>query len=160
MTSNITERRLRRFGGGATSNHQSGPNRGHFRLSYPDNSYGQLGDGTTTHRLTPTRVVGISDAVQVTAGGTHTCARHADGSVSCWGRNQYGQLGDGTTTHRLTPTPVVGLVGGIQLTAGYEFTCAGHADRSASCWGRNSYGQLGDGTTTHRLTPTPVVGLP
>lgn len=36
MTSNITERRLRRFGGGATSNHQSGPNRGQFRLAYPD----------------------------------------------------------------------------------------------------------------------------
>jgi len=39
--------------------------------------------------------------------GSHTCARHADGTASCWGRNEWG-LRDGTTTDGLTSTPVVG----------------------------------------------------
>ena len=77
-----------------------------------NNSAGQLGDGTTRGRLTPRRVAGISDAVDVTVtvpsleGEAHACALLADGAALCWGRNGLEQLGDGTTETRLTPTPV------------------------------------------------------
>jgi len=78
------------------------------------NYSGELGDGTTTSRLTPVAVSGLSDAVELSAGGLHSCARRAGGSVVCWGRNSEGELGDGTmgdgtTTRRLTPVAVSGL---------------------------------------------------
>jgi alpha-tubulin suppressor-like RCC1 family protein len=66
-----------------------------------------LGDGTTTRRLTPVQVAGITTATAIATGGGHACARLADRSVWCWGSNYYGQLGDGTTTDRLIPVKVV-----------------------------------------------------
>jgi alpha-tubulin suppressor-like RCC1 family protein len=73
------------------------------------NSSGQLGDGTTTKRLTPTAVSGLSSGVAaIDAGSSHTCALLSTGGVKCWGNNYHGQLGDGTTTTRRTPTNVLG----------------------------------------------------
>ncbi|MBK6534769.1 MAG: hypothetical protein IPF99_36100 [Deltaproteobacteria bacterium] len=49
------------------------------------NDLGQLGDGSTTTRLSPVMVMGLSNAVEIAAGYNHTCARLMDGSVRCWG---------------------------------------------------------------------------
>jgi alpha-tubulin suppressor-like RCC1 family protein len=62
------------------------------------NAFGQIGDGTTTGRVLPMAVNGLTNAVAIAAGGDHTCARLADGSVRCWGSNISGQLGDGDTS--------------------------------------------------------------
>ena len=73
------------------------------------NSYGQLGDGTTTSASAPVAVTlptGVTFAL-VHAGNLHTCALDASaGQAYCWGRNQFNQVGDGTTTNRSTPTAV------------------------------------------------------
>ena len=48
-------------------------------------------------------------AIQVSAGGWHTCALLSNGSVVCWGRNTEGQLGTNDTINRYVPTLVVGF---------------------------------------------------
>jgi serine/threonine protein kinase/alpha-tubulin suppressor-like RCC1 family protein len=71
------------------------------------NLQGQLGDGTNTHRSTPTPVEGELSFLTVFAGGAATCGFTREGDEFCWGLNQSGQLGDGTRTNRLVPTRVV-----------------------------------------------------
>lgn len=125
------------------------------------NSYGQLGDGSTTTRLTPVTVSGLDSGVVSLAGGTyHVCAVMSAGPVKCWGRNLEGQLGDGTTTDRLTPVAVTGLSSGVRsLQGGWYYTCALTTAGGVKCWGANSSGQLGDGTFTSRNIPADVSGL-
>jgi hypothetical protein len=125
------------------------------------NESGFLGDGTTTTRLTPVDVTGLSSGVvAIEAGHWHSCALTTVGGVKCWGYNGYGELGDGTTTHRHTPVAVSGLsTGVVALTAGFAHSCALTAVGGVKCWGLNEHGQLGDGTVTDRSTPVPVQAL-
>ena len=70
-----------------------------------DNTYGQLGDGTTTSRLIPPPVDVLMGVQSIAIGDSHTCALLQTGGVRCWGDNTRGQFGDGTTTNRLAPPP-------------------------------------------------------
>jgi alpha-tubulin suppressor-like RCC1 family protein len=123
------------------------------------NSFGQLGDGTTTMRTTPTPAQNLTSSVSALAvSSMHSCAID-NGAAKCWGFNYYGQIGDGTTTSRYAPTavpPLTSLVSDITVSSGT--TCAIH-NGTVKCWGKNTYGQLGDETTTDRSTPGAVSGL-
>jgi len=125
------------------------------------NSYGELGDGTTTNRDTAGAVSGLTGpATAVSAGSYHTCALSTAGGVKCWGANSGGQLGDGTTGDRSTPVDVVGLTTGVTMIAvGASHTCALTTTGGVRCWGFNSNGQVGDGTTSSRSAPVTVPGL-
>ncbi|HJM24432.1 MAG TPA: hypothetical protein QF821_02155, partial [Candidatus Thalassarchaeaceae archaeon] len=112
------------------------------------NSNGQLGDGTSTDRLSPENVLmGDEDALMVSTGSYHTCAIMGDRSVMCWGDNWNGQLGDGTNTDRLSPVEITvpSNSSAVSLDAGALHTCLGMNDGSMFCWGYNAYGQLGNG---------------
>ena len=123
------------------------------------NDFGQLGDGSTTDKLTPVPVSGLSvGATAIAAGYTRTCAISSGGRASCWGDNAFGQLGDGTATQRLLPTDVSGLVCGVLGISGSGLhTCAVTAGGEGKCWGRNDIGEVGDGTITHRFFPSQYV---
>jgi alpha-tubulin suppressor-like RCC1 family protein len=145
------------------------------------NTYGQLGDGVTPRTdpcgectSTPVGVVGITDAIQVAAGGDTHCALHAGGTVSCWGSDGRGQLGDGSGTTlsgcafsglcSTTPVSVMGLTDAVEVVGGVGGTGSGHfcARRSGGavvCWGYDSFGQLGDGGVGTGRSPVVVTGL-
>lgn len=122
------------------------------------NDHGQLGDGSTTDRLAPTRVLGGMAFREVSTGAAHACGLTTTGNVFCWGANSLGQLGLTDKTDHLQPTLVPGALVFIQLSAGGNQTCGRLTSGAAYCWGDNRYGQLGDGSITERDGPTPVSG--
>jgi len=115
-------------------------------------------------------VNGISDAVAISAGGTHGCALKRNGTVWCWGGDWTGALGDGGVAHQTclngdcspTPVQVSGLTNAVAVSAGEGHNCALRADGTAWCWGDNSRAELGDGLFVHQAgafgdcSPTPV----
>jgi len=125
-----------------------------------DNTYGQLGNGTTTSSPKPVTVSGLSKGVKATKPGVlHTCALTTKGKVLCWGNNAYGELGDNSTTNSTTPVAVYNLDKSTKVSLGYIHTCALTAKKAIKCWGNNSVGQLGDNTTTGSPMPVKVYGF-
>ena len=122
-----------------------------------DNSYGEVGDGTTENRSAPVQVDGITNAIQVSAGGwSHSCVLLSGGTVECWGYNNHGELGNGTTTESDTPVLVSSITNATEISAGAYQTCALLSNGKVECWGRNDHGQLGNGTTADSSTPVEV----
>lgn len=131
------------------------------------NGSGQLGDGTTTPRLAPVQVPGLSGVTQISTGANisniaisgHTCARTSDGRLYCWGRNANGQVGDGTNVDVSSPKLILGA-DVVQVSAGRAHTCARLTSGAVQCWGYNNTGQLGNGTTTNSKMPgAAIAGL-
>ena len=132
--------------------------------AWGDNSWGQLGDGTTIERQTPVVVAGLRNVVAIAAGSAHNLALLADGSVMAWGSDSDGQLGDGAA--RPGANPHVMEVSGLGAGSGVTAVAAGDAHSLALvrgqvlAWGANESGELGDLTTTSRSVPAPVAQLP
>ena len=130
------------------------------------NTYGQLGNGTTTNSSVPVSVntAGVlagKTITQVSVGAALGCAVTSEGKVTCWGGNISGQLGNGTTTNSSVPVSVntAGVLAGktvTQVSAGTSFSCALTSEGKAVCWGYNQTGQLGIGTTTNSSIPVSV----
>lgn len=138
------------------------------------NAMGQLGDGTTTNRLTPVQVANLTDGAAIAAGAAHSLAVKQDGTVWGWGHNAYGELGDGSTTTRTLPVRMGTLSGALEVAAGgtrwdeladnNPLSYVGHSlvrKDDGTVWGTglNSAGQLGDGSVTDRSSPVQMLGI-
>ncbi|CAM8671816.1 PKD domain containing protein [Comamonadaceae bacterium] len=100
----------------------------------------------------PLQVGGLSNVTAVSAGENHSCALHANGTVSCWGNGKYGQLGNGSRLSSGVPVAVSNVTTAVAIAAGTFKTCALLQGGSVSCWGTNSF-------SGGNLAPTQVAGL-
>ena len=131
-------------------------------LTWGDNSFGQLGNGTTGGRSTvPVKVSlpGRHQGHPGPAGCLHALALTSTGRVLAWGYNFFGQLGDGLNTDSNVPV-FVDMPQGIKvsaITAGqYHNLALASTGTAVFAWGRNQFGQLGNGTRTDSNTPVLV----
>jgi alpha-tubulin suppressor-like RCC1 family protein len=128
-------------------------------LCWGSGEVGQLGREGVNRSARPLAVPGISDAVEIAAGG----ARRRSGAITCWGSNDKGQLGDGNQVRASRPVDVVvspaTLRSVVQITAGESHTCARNADSTLACWGGNGAGEVGNGTVQPARTPSTVTGI-
>ncbi|MDQ1246491.1 MAG: hypothetical protein QG597_859 [Actinomycetota bacterium] len=130
-----------------------------------NNDYGQLGDGTTTGRLSPVAAIEVSGAALLDAGIGHTCAVRRGfvigDHLKCWGSGYYGELGNGSRSNQAVPQMVIGIGinGADSLTAGDGHTCAVAPGSVIKCWGSNADGQVGDRSYAVVEYPLEVAGL-
>jgi prepilin-type N-terminal cleavage/methylation domain-containing protein len=131
------------------------------------NSYGQLGNNSTTDSPVPVPVItsGVLSGktiVSIAVGQYHTCVLASDDQVYCWGYNVNGQLGNNTFTQ--SPVPVAVNTSGVfsgktikAISSRGSDTCAIASDNQAYCWGSNGYGQLGNNSVSDSSVPVAVV---
>ena len=118
-----------------------------------ENNSGSVGVATSTYSvLTPTKVVGVSNAVDVSAGGLSSCAVLGNGTIKCWGAAQpVGPAG--------TPQPIAGISTATKVATALEHTCVLLGDRTVQCFGGNSFGQLSTAPPSGSGTPITVAGV-
>ena len=132
------------------------------------NSYGQLGNGSTTGSTVPVavRTTGTALAgktvVAISVGAGHNLMLCSDGTMAAWGFNGDGELGNGGTTNSSVPvavttagTPLAGRTV-IAIAAGSDHNLALCSDGTLVAWGANDSGQLGNNTTTGSQVPVAV----
>jgi len=88
--------------------------------AWGDNSYGQLGDGTTQQQSTPVAIA-VPAAIRNIFVGTNadfSLAITVNGALLAWGRNNRGQLGDGSSLDRWVPAATQGTTNLARASAG------------------------------------------
>jgi cysteine-rich repeat protein len=120
------------------------------------NGGGQLGYGINDdvgNDETPSSAgdLPLPAAVDIEAGGAHSCAVFENGDVRCWGFNTSGQLGLGNSAmtsaigddETLEGLPKIDLIAPAnEVGVGVLQTCA-RVVGQLRCWGAGAYGQLG-----------------
>src|SRR5690348_9508632 len=122
------------------------------------NSYGELGDGTTTLSYDFVTVAGGHTFRAVLPGVGFSCGLTTDSSAWCWGLGSLGSLGTGDTASHTTPVAVAGGHHFAQLTATGQSACGLTAAGAAYCWGWGQDGQTGDSAGANTMAPQLLPG--
>jgi hypothetical protein len=91
-------------------------------------------------------------------GARHTCALHADGTVSCWGANATGQLGVPGDYDRTRPIRVPGISDAVEVRpTATSRACAAAARRSRAGATAATPAMTARRSPSGRCTPDPAV---
>lgn len=125
------------------------------------NTSRQIGDGTTTNRLIPTRVTNSAAMSKIDAGTTYSCAvQSLDAFLYCWGVNgtngMLGNNGAAATQYNATriSTGAIGTNNISGITTGNNVACAilNNTARNV-CWGLGTSMQLANNPTASSKIP-------
>lgn len=119
------------------------------------NNSGQLGNGSTSAKSTPTQIGTASDWVAVSAGTSFSLGLRADGTIWSWGSNSSGQLGNSSATPTV-PVQIGTNTTWKSISAGNAHSLALRNDGTMWGWGYNGNGHLGTGNTTSQSSPVQV----
>ena len=132
--------------------HSCGLREGGTIWCWGNNSFGQIGDGTTESPGDPVQVGDQGGWVDITAELTHTCALREEGQIYCWGDNESGSLGTGNFQPQHSPTAVAGDHTFESMVGGEIVTCGFTDEAEVLCWGLNNMGQLAQGEYDGKMT--------
>jgi len=121
---------------------------------------GKLGHGDQQIQLLPKKIEALSGrrVIAVSAGGGHSLAITANGSVWSWGGGAIGQLGHGDEQNQLLPKKIEAFGGQrvLAVSAGHCHSMAITADGAVWSWGHGAYGRLGHGDELDQLLPKKI----
>ncbi|HKY29005.1 MAG TPA: S8 family serine peptidase, partial [Pyrinomonadaceae bacterium] len=128
--------------------------------AWGDNQKGQIGDGTTTRRINPVRLMTIDGVRSLSTNGTCTYVIKQDGSVWSWGNNDFGLLGTGSSIpFSAVPVQVTALTNIQAISVGALHILALTNDGSVLAFGFGNTGNLGNGSMNSSTVPVQVTGL-
>jgi alpha-tubulin suppressor-like RCC1 family protein len=127
--------------------------------AWGNNSWGQLGNNSTTDANVLVPVTGLTSVTAVVGGALDAYALRSDGTVWAWGFNLSGQLGNATNTSSSVPVQVNGVTSVSEIAAGGQSAYALKSDGTVWAWGNNAFGQLGNNSTTDSSNAVQVSGL-
>lgn len=127
------------------------------------NHFGELGDGTTVSKNSPTQIGTDTDWALLSAGSgptTFNLALKTNGTLWAWGNNAYGQVGNGSLVNQLSPVQIGTGTNWKTIAAGYSHALATKTDGTIWSWGDSAYWDLGYGDGYgggyHKSSPTQI----
>ena len=107
--------------------------------AWGENQLGQVGDGTTINRDTPTPVQGVRNVVAIAALGYSSVAVLSDGTAMAWGNTH------GSSDPRPVPAAVVGARGLRSVVGGDAHVVALTQTGGVMTWGTSGHYETGRG---------------
>jgi len=130
--------------------------------AWGNNTYGQLGDGTTASSWHRVQVADLTNVIAVSTHKNTSVALRSDGTVWTWGSNEQYALGDGGSDDSVVPVQVLQdagtpLTNVVAIASGYSHNLALKADGTVWAWGADWGYQLGNDSEKDSFFAVPVL---